>query len=94
MNEKRKEFLLKGQARIDRLTESYLLKQGFNQTEILEMIESSLLTEIEIPVCPSCIREIQSEQLYNEQGCNFCGEDEEELFKLPYYKYNRENGEA
>lgn len=93
MNEKRKAFFLQGRSSISKVTKSYLLKQGFTQTEILEMVESSLLTEIEIPVCPNCIREIESEQLYSEQGCDFCGEDEE-FFKLPYYKYNRENGEA
>ena len=84
MNEKRKEFLLKGQAMLDRLTKSYLLQQGLSEDDIYEMIENSILEEIEIPVCSECIREIQS----TENGCKYCGSEELDFFLLPYYQYH------
>jgi len=89
MNEKRKEFLLKGQARIDRLTKSYLLKQGVSETDINEMIENSILEEILIPVCSECIREIESTEYYQEDGCEYCGNEELDFFLMPYYQYHR-----
>lgn len=83
MNEKRKKFLLEGQARLDRLTKSYLLNQGVSEDDIYEMIENSILEEIEVPVCSECIREIES----TENGCKYCG-NEDDFFSLPYYQYN------
>lgn len=84
MNEKRKEFLLKGQARLDRLTKNYLLNQGLSEDDIYEMIENSILEEIEIPVCSECIREIE----YQADSCKYCGSEELDLFLLPYYQYH------
>ena len=88
MNEKRKEFLLKGQAMLDRLTKSYLLNQGLSEDDIYEMIENSILEEIEIPVCSECIREIESTEYYEEDGCKYCGNEELDFFLLPYYQYH------
>lgn len=84
MNEKRKKFLLKGQARLDRLTKSYLLNQGLSEDDIYKMIENSILKEIEVFVCSDCIREIKS----TENGCKYCG-NEDDFFSLPYYQYHR-----
>lgn len=84
MNEKRKEFFLKGQARLDRLTKNYLLNQGVSENDICEMIENSILEEIEVPVCSECIREIEP----TENSCKYCG-NEEDFFSLPYYQYHR-----
>ena len=83
MNEKRKKFLLEGQARLDRLTKSYLLNQGLSEDDIYEMIENSTLEEIEVLVCSDCIREIKP----TENGCRYCG-SEDDFFSLPYYQYN------
>ena len=84
MNEKRKEFFLKGQARLDRLTKNYLLNQGVSENDIHDMIENSVLEEIEVPVCSECIREIKP----TENGCKYCG-NEDDFFSLPYYQYHR-----